>query len=77
MTARVQFQLTPNKGPLLNSLPKSDDATPDIYGSAVIWAADSQEEVLDILKKDVYVQKGVWDFEKVSRRRVNWSSSPC
>ncbi|KAH6603873.1 hypothetical protein Trco_007319 [Trichoderma cornu-damae] len=52
-------------GPILHSQPKDENDKPDVYGSVVIWAADSQQEVLEILKKDVYVEKGVWDFSNV------------
>lgn len=64
-------------GPLFRSLPNSESAKPDIFGSAVIWAADSQQEVLDILKQDVYVQQGVWDFEKAGSCPRNQSNRAC
>lgn len=35
-------------------------------GSTVVAWASSKEEVLEILKKDIYATEGVWDLEKVS-----------
>lgn len=37
-----------------------------ICGSTVVAWASSKEEVLDILKADIYAKEGVWDLEKVS-----------
>lgn len=37
-----------------------------LNGSAFIAVANSREEVLDELKKDVYTANGVWDMSKVS-----------
>jgi hypothetical protein len=53
--------------PQPNGSPSPTTIERKIFGSCVIWSADSQEEVLDALKKDIYVEKGVWDFDKVCR----------
>jgi uncharacterized protein len=35
-------------------------------GSAIVALASSKEEVLEILKNDIYTKSEVWDFSKVS-----------
>jgi hypothetical protein len=35
-------------------------------GSAMVALASSKEEVLEILKNDIYAKSEVWDFSKVS-----------
>jgi len=34
-------------------------------GSAMLVGANSREEVIERLKRDVYVTNGVWDWEKI------------
>lgn len=34
-------------------------------GSCLVVKASSKEEVLEELRKDIYVQEGVWNLEKV------------
>lgn len=34
-------------------------------GSALVVVADTREEVLELLKGDVYAKSGVWDVEGV------------
>lgn len=34
-------------------------------GSTMVAVASSKEEVLDLLKNDIYAKEGVWDFSKV------------
>ena len=54
---------------MLHEVPKDDDPKSlKFAGSALIVVAESKEEVLDLLKKDVYVDAGVWDLENVSSR---------
>lgn len=36
-------------------------------GSAMVAVGSSKEEVLEVLKKDIYAENAVWDFSKVSR----------
>lgn len=47
--------------------------TPQFRGSAVIIQANSPKEVLEILSKDVYVEKGVWDLDNVQIIPVSFS----
>lgn len=42
-----------------------DAGPPKMKGSAMLVGAKSKEEVLERLKKDVYVEKGVWDLSQV------------
>ncbi|QUC23330.1 uncharacterized protein UV8b_07571 [Ustilaginoidea virens] len=52
-------------GALLNSFPEGDDpATFDFMGSTVVFRAETKEQVLELLKQDVYSASGVWDIEK-------------
>ncbi|RYP30654.1 hypothetical protein DL767_006154 [Monosporascus sp. MG133] len=53
-------------GAVLNSKPESDDDPTkfDFYGSTVVVVAESREEVVGILKGDIYAKSGVWDVEK-------------
>jgi len=37
-----------------------------IKGSAMLALAESREEVMRVLREDVYSKNEVWDFEKVS-----------
>ncbi|KAF4969860.1 hypothetical protein FSARC_3018 [Fusarium sarcochroum] len=52
-----------------NESPRQAAYGGNIVGSCVIWSAESKEEVLETLRKDVYVEKGVWDFGKNSEFR--------
>ncbi|KAM7207601.1 hypothetical protein V8F20_002079 [Naviculisporaceae sp. PSN 640] len=53
-------------GAILNEVPKDDQPSSlDFAGSTVIAVAESREEILEILKNDVYVKEGVWDLSKV------------
>lgn len=45
--------------------PLQEGQGPKINGSVMMAVADSQEEVLEKLKKDKYWTEGVWDVEKV------------
>ncbi|KAA8634249.1 hypothetical protein SMACR_05525 [Sordaria macrospora] len=52
-------------GAVLSEPPTSDDPkTFKFAGSTIVLLAESREEVIEILKGDVYAQKGVWDVEK-------------
>lgn len=44
---------------------EGDSNPPKMKGSAMLIGADSKEEVIERLKKDVYVSGKVWDWEKV------------
>jgi uncharacterized protein len=45
--------------------PVTEGQTPKMRGSAMICGAKTKEEVIERLKKDVYVTGGVWDLDKV------------
>ena len=42
-----------------------DSGPPKMKGSAMLIGAKTQAEVVERLKKDIYVTSGVWDLEKV------------
>ncbi|KAH8911681.1 hypothetical protein BR93DRAFT_921654 [Coniochaeta sp. PMI_546] len=51
-------------GAVLTEVPADDEPSSlQFAGSTIIAVAESKEEVLEILKKDVYAQTGVWDVE--------------
>ena len=51
---------------MLESHPEPNATSPPaMKGSAMLIGADSKEEVLERLKRDVYVEGQVWDWEKV------------
>ncbi|KAG7289772.1 hypothetical protein NEMBOFW57_006148 [Staphylotrichum longicolle] len=51
-------------GAILNDVPTSDDpSTFSFAGSTLVVQATTRDEVMDILRKDVYVAAGVWDVE--------------
>ncbi|KUJ12125.1 uncharacterized protein LY89DRAFT_624569 [Mollisia scopiformis] len=51
-------------GALLDEVPKEGEGL-KISGSTVVAWASSKEEVMEILKGDIYAKEGVWDLEKV------------
>ncbi|EFW19975.1 conserved hypothetical protein [Coccidioides posadasii str. Silveira] len=59
-------------GAVLSHHPKNGEAPP-MKGSALIVQADSEEEIRDILAKDVYATSGVWDLDNV---RIFFTFSP-
>jgi hypothetical protein len=44
---------------------EGDTSTPKMKGSAMLIGAATREEVLERVKKDVYVGEGVWDVEQI------------
>jgi len=52
-------------GALLEEVP-AEGAPLKIEGSCMVALASSKDEVLEMLKKDIYAKSGVWDFSKVS-----------
>lgn len=66
MTPRIESGDWKMGGALLNSVPAGDDpASFDFMGSTLVCRAETKEQVLEQLKKDVYVTSGVWDLEKI------------
>ncbi|PGH22936.1 hypothetical protein AJ80_02985 [Polytolypa hystricis UAMH7299] len=51
-------------GSILDYHPTQESETPPMKGSVLIAVAESEEEVREVLLKDVYVTAGVWDVEK-------------
>ena len=51
-------------GALLDEVPQPGQSL-KICGSAMLVQADSREEVLQALRRDIYSKNGVWDLEKV------------
>lgn len=56
--------LSVNAGAMLSEVPKEGEGL-KIIGSAMIAHAISKEEVLEMIKKDIYTESGVWNLEKV------------
>jgi hypothetical protein len=46
--------------------PIREGVPPKMKGSVLMCVADTEEEVLERVRRDVYYEKGVWDKEKVS-----------
>ncbi|TVY87836.1 hypothetical protein LAWI1_G003394, partial [Lachnellula willkommii] len=51
-------------GAILDSPPKQNEPL-TFKGSAMVCLASSQDEVLEMLKRDVYTENEVWDFSKL------------
>ncbi|MCJ1374701.1 hypothetical protein MMC20_005933 [Loxospora ochrophaea] len=45
--------------------PYREGSSMKISGSAILANAVSKEEVLEVLKRDVYSTSGIWDWSKV------------
>ncbi|TID15692.1 Dimeric alpha-beta barrel [Venturia nashicola] len=52
-------------GAFFSDVPKEGERLPPIIGSAMLAHAETKEEVLEKLKKDVYSESEVWDWSKV------------
>lgn len=53
-------------GALFHETPQGDDPTKwDFMGSTLVCTAESKQEVIDGLSKDIYATTGVWDLDKV------------
>jgi len=51
-----------NAGAIFHELP-TDDKPKKFAGSSLNVVADSKEEVLDIIKQDIFAKEGIWDVE--------------
>ncbi|PQE03730.1 Dimeric alpha-beta barrel protein [Rutstroemia sp. NJR-2017a BBW] len=49
---------------ILNDVPKEGEGL-KFAGSALVAYGSSKEEVIEMLKKDVYAENDVWDFNKI------------
>lgn len=47
--------------------PDDEVSSMKFAGSTLVVVASSRQEVIDMLKDDVYVKSGVWDLEKVRK----------
>ncbi|KAM0142105.1 hypothetical protein ACHAP3_002100 [Botrytis cinerea] len=47
------------------SEPPTGDSPLKFQGSCMIALASSKEEVIEVLKKDIYAENDVWDFSKI------------
>ncbi|KXH64069.1 hypothetical protein CSAL01_01316 [Colletotrichum salicis] len=65
MAQHVEFGLFQMGGATLHAPVSDPNTTPNISESAIIARATSVEEILEVLKGDVYVRAKVWDFEKI------------
>lgn len=53
-------------GAMLEEPVQPGDANPPkMKGSVMLIGAETREEVVERLKRDVYVENGVWDLSKV------------
>ncbi|GJC98696.1 hypothetical protein ColKHC_07522 [Colletotrichum higginsianum] len=53
-------------GPILHELPANEEPSSlKVLGSTIVCVAESKEEIMEMLKRDVYVDRGVWDLERV------------
>lgn len=50
-------------GALLREHPSVDGA-PDMYGSAMVIKAETEQEVRSLIENDDYTKAGAWDVEK-------------
>ncbi len=49
---------------MLEEVPRAGEGL-KIFGSAMVAHAASKDEVLDVIKQDIYFKSGVWDLDKV------------
>lgn len=61
-------------GAILDEQPREGD-TPKMKGSVLVAVAESRQEVLKLVKEDVYSTHGVWNVEKVQIYPVSVKSS--
>jgi uncharacterized protein len=53
-------------GAVLEEVPKDDEASSlKFAGSTLVCVGETKQEIIDILKKDIYAESGVWDIENV------------
>jgi len=52
------------KGAMLEEVPKEGERL-KIFGSAMMAHAASKDEVLEVIKKDIYFKNNVWNLDKV------------
>lgn len=52
-------------GAMFSHPPKEGEQPLPMVGSALLAYAESQEEVMEMLKNDIYAKSGVWNLDKV------------
>ena len=60
----------------MDAHPASGGETPKMNGSVLIYVADTEEQVWQLVKNDIYTKTGVWDSDKVSSLYVPPPPSP-
>ncbi|KAL2852804.1 hypothetical protein BJY01DRAFT_244384 [Aspergillus pseudoustus] len=50
-------------GAMFNNAHPAEGETPSFKGSMLIYIADTEEQVWEIIKEDIYVKSGVWDLD--------------
>jgi hypothetical protein len=50
---------------MFSHVPEEGESPPPMVGSALMVYSDSKEEVLELIKSDVYATSGVWDLSKI------------
>ena len=58
------WSLNIKTGAMLSEVPKEGEGL-KMVGSALMAHAASKEEVMNMIKKDIYTERGVWNLEKV------------
>lgn len=54
-------------GAILSDVPQDDEpGSMNFVGSTIIAVAASRDEIIAVLKNDVYAKEGVWDVDNVS-----------
>ena len=66
----VNLDLIASIGAMMEEHPVEGDI-PKMTGSIMLALAESKDEVIEALQKDVYYQSGVWDWEKVQIHPVS------
>lgn len=59
---------------MLDEAPKEGEGL-KINGSVMLALAESKEEVLQALKRDIYCTSGVWDWDKVQIHPVSLAAA--
>ncbi|ONH66867.1 hypothetical protein BON22_2843 [Cyberlindnera fabianii] len=62
--ANIESGKVTSAGAIFNEVPV-EGAKPNFAGSMLTIVADTKEEVIDILKKDIYAKEGIWNFDNV------------
>lgn len=59
---------------MLDEAPKEGEGL-KIRGSVMLASAESKEEVLEALKRDIYCTSGVWDWDRVQIHPVSLAAA--